>query len=149
MLPTLTLTDTPDEQVYKVIWAKIMEFNIAGSGGPNNYRPLVVVISDPVTQEPLGGLWGWTAYTFMHVSLLYIPEEMRTSGLGRQIMKMAEEEALERECKAAWLDTFSFQARAFYEKLGFEVFGQIEDYPPGHSRYFLKKVFSVASKCCS
>jgi hypothetical protein len=40
-----------------------------------------------------------------------------------------------------WLDTFSFQARPFYEKLGYEVFGQLEDYPRGHSRYFLQKRF--------
>ncbi|MDB5536981.1 MAG: Acetyltransferase family protein, partial [Devosia sp.] len=38
-----------------------------------------------------------------------------------------------------WLDTFSFQARPFYEKLGYSVFGTIPDYPPGGARYFLSK----------
>jgi ribosomal protein S18 acetylase RimI-like enzyme len=40
-----------------------------------------------------------------------------------------------------WLDTFSFQARGFYEKLGYTVFGEIENHPPGHSRFFLRKIF--------
>jgi len=49
--------------------------------------------------------------------------------------------AMRRGCSGAWLDAFSFQARGFYEKLGYAVFGSIEDYPPGHSRFFLKKTF--------
>lgn len=54
-------------------------------------------------------------------------------------MRLAEEEAVRRGCLGAWLDTFSFQARGFYERLGYSVFGVIEGYPPGHSRFFLKK----------
>ncbi len=49
------------------------------------------------------------------------------------------EEAARRGCRYAWLDAFSFQARGFYEKLGYTVLGTLEDSPPGHSRYFLKK----------
>jgi hypothetical protein len=41
-----------------------------------------------------------------------------------------------------WLDTYSFQARGFYERLGYTVFGTINDYPPGHSRFFLTKTLS-------
>jgi hypothetical protein len=46
---------------------------------------------------------------------------------------------MRRGCHGVWLDTFTFQARGFYERLGYSVFGAIEDYPPGHSRHFLKK----------
>lgn len=38
-----------------------------------------------------------------------------------------------------YLDTFDFQARPFYERHGYEVFGTLDDYPPGHSRFFLRK----------
>ena len=54
-------------------------------------------------------------------------------------MRTAEEVARERGCAGIWLDTFSFQARGFYEKLGYTVFGRIDDYPPGQSRFWLRK----------
>jgi cation transport ATPase len=47
--------------------------------------------------------------------------------------------AAERGCRHAHLDTFSYQARPFYERLGYRLFGELENYPPGHSRFFLRK----------
>jgi hypothetical protein len=52
---------------------------------------------------------------------------------------MAEDEGRRRGCKYAYLDTLSFQARPFYEKHGWEVFATQDDYPLGHTRWFLKK----------
>lgn len=66
-------------------------------------------------------------------------ELIRGQGVGRQLLGRAEAEAAARGCRNAHLDTFSFQARGFYESLGYEVFGALGDYPPGHSRYFLHK----------
>ena len=75
-----------------------------------------------------------------------MPESARGRGLGRTLMRQAEDVALRRGCHGAWLDTFSFQARGFYEKLGYTVFGSIDDYPPGHSRFFMKKVLVPAAR---
>ena len=47
--------------------------------------------------------------------------------------------AASRGCFAATLDTHSFEALGFYQKRGYEVFGTLEDYPPGHTKYFLRK----------
>ena len=44
-----------------------------------------------------------------------------------------------RGCRYAHLDTFSYQARPFYDRLGYRLFGELENYPPGHSRFFLRK----------
>ena len=144
MIPRITLTDAPDDKAIKTIAAQISEFNLFGAGRSNEYRPLAVILSDPETAEPIGGLWGWTSFSFLHINLLFVPEQMRKLGLGRQLMEIAEEEAVQRGCRGAWLDTFSFQARGFYERLGYISFGCIEDYPPGHSRYFLKKTLPAA-----
>jgi hypothetical protein len=54
---------------------------------------------------------------------------------------MAEAEARSRGCVGSYLDTFSFQARPFYEKQGYSLFATIADYPPPHSRFFLSKRF--------
>ena len=54
-------------------------------------------------------------------------------------MQLAEGEAKRRGCHGAHLDTLSSQALPFYQKLGYTVFGQIDDLPVGHARYYLKK----------
>ena len=144
----ITLTDTPDDGMIKALAKKLMDFNKVGSGRPLDYRSLTILVTHPDTDELLGGLWGSTAYSYLHIELLYLPEDLRGAGLGRRLMAQAEEEAIQRRCRGVWLDTFSFQARGFYERLGYTVFGTFEDYPPGHSRFFLRKNFEI-KECAS
>jgi GNAT superfamily N-acetyltransferase len=63
----------------------------------------------------------------------------RGGGHGARLLAAAEAYALERGCGGAFLDTFSFQARPFYERHGYEVFATLPDFPPGHDRFFLRK----------
>jgi GNAT superfamily N-acetyltransferase len=86
-----------------------------------------------------GGLLGYTHWNWLFVSHLWVHEPLRGRGLGRELLGRAEAEAAARGCRNAHLDTFSFQARDFYESRGYVVFGTLDDYPPGHSRYFLQK----------
>jgi len=58
-------------------------------------------------------------------------------------MKRAEAEAIARGCRGAWLDTFAFQARPFYEQLGYTCFGELNDYPTGFARYFMNKALDT------
>jgi len=143
MTPKITLTDTPDDVMTKALTKKLMDFNKIRSGRPLDYRSLTIFVTHPDTDELLGGLWGSTAYSYLHIELLYLPEDLRNAGLGRRLMAQAEGEAIQRRCRGVWLDTFSFQARGFYERLGYNVFGTFEDYPPGHSRFFLRKYFEI------
>jgi GNAT superfamily N-acetyltransferase len=64
---------------------------------------------------------------------------VRKRGFGKELMKRAETYAIERGCTDAYLDTFSFQARPFYEKLGYRVFGTLENHPVGHQHFFMTK----------
>jgi GNAT superfamily N-acetyltransferase len=139
MTPKITMTDTPEPQMRRAIVDPLIRFNLSRSERPEGYRPLVILLSHPDTDEILGGLWAEIYYGHLHVDLLFVPEALRRSGIGRQILTQAEQEASRRGCRGVWLDTFSFQARGFYERLGYTAFGLIEDYPPGHSRFFLKK----------
>jgi GNAT superfamily N-acetyltransferase len=70
---------------------------------------------------------------------LWVAETLRRKGIGRQLLARAEEFAVQNDCRHIHLDTFDFQARGFYEKNGFNVFGTIEDYPIGQKRYYLIK----------
>jgi GNAT superfamily N-acetyltransferase len=139
--PKLTLTASPTSAQRRAIVDPLVEFNET-QAGPENYRPLAILVSDAATDNVVGGLWGSTANSYLHIDLLFLPNELRRIGLGRRLMKDAEEEAIRRGCRGAWLDTYSFQARGFYERIGYAVFGAIPDYPPGHSRFFLMKALS-------
>ena len=87
----------------------------------------------------VGGLPPWWYSNWMFIELLFVPEQLRGQDFGTQLMAKAESYARERGMTGIWLHTFSFQARGFYEKLGYTVFGQLPDYPEGHSRFFLQK----------
>ena len=138
---TLVLTDVNDEALRKAIVAPLVAYNDA-QAGPGNSRALVVAVRDE-SGTVVGGLWGWTSYEWLFTQLLVVPEALRGGGLGRRMMALAEDEARARGCRGAWLDTFEFQARGFYERLGYEVFGEIADYPKGYARYFLRKTFAA------
>jgi GNAT superfamily N-acetyltransferase len=140
MIPTITLTDSPDAAARRAILGPLVAFNAIGAGRPEDHRPLAVLLSDPATGAVIGGLWGATMFDHLHVDLLFVPESVRRSGIGRRLMRDAETEAVRRGCIGAWLDTYSFQTRGFYERIGYAVFGEIADYPPGHRRIFLKKM---------
>ncbi|KFC68571.1 putative acetyltransferase [Devosia sp. LC5] len=101
-----------------------------------------LVLKRPDDGSVEGGLTARISFNHMFVEMLVVPERLRGQGVGRQLMQQAEAVARERGCAGIWLDTFSFQAPGFYEKLGYAVFGAIGNYPPGHSRFFLHKPLS-------
>ena len=98
-----------------------------------------LLLKHPETDAVEGGLTARIGFGWMFIEYLFVPERLRGEGLGKRLMAQAETKAREQDCTGIWLDTFSFQARPFYEKLGFTVFGEIGDYPPGKSRFFLQK----------
>jgi GNAT superfamily N-acetyltransferase len=80
--------------------------------------------------------WGF----IVHIDLLFVDENHRHQGLGRFLIEKIESEAKKLGAGMAQTDTFDFQAKDFYLKQGYEVFGEIENSPrPGHKRFYLKK----------
>lgn len=132
-----------DDEVAKAarrpIAAVIDAFNDQASGISDPSRLLAITIRDPESGEITGGLHGVSYYGWLFIELLVIPERYRGQRLGTRLMQQAEAAACDRGCIGVWLDTFSFQARSFYEKLGYKVFGEIADFPPGKSRFWLRK----------
>jgi GNAT superfamily N-acetyltransferase len=140
MHPTFELTDDDHPALRAAVLAPLKAFN-ESRAGPGGHRPLNVLLKDE-GGAVTGGLWGMTGYGYLYVQLLAVPETLRGQGIGAELMAMAETEAQARGCTGAWLDTFEFQARGFYEKLGYRCFGEIPDYPPGFARYFLRKTLA-------
>jgi GNAT superfamily N-acetyltransferase len=73
-----------------------------------------------------------------------VAEPPRGHGYGERLLQAAEKEARTHGCRGVFLSTFSFQARPFYERFGYEVFGELPDYPTGHAYYFMKKALPDA-----
>ena len=89
--------------------------------------------------ELKGGLIGRVLAGWLHIGTLWVDAEYRRRGWGAELMRNAEEEASAKGCTYVWLDTFEFQARPFYERLGYECFGVLNDHPIGHTHYFMYK----------
>lgn len=133
----LISTEPTDKQVAE-LWQKLNAFS-ASKTGPLDYTQLLLE-SRNAAGELEGGLIGKVFYRWLYVELLWVAEEARGRGIGTQLLTTGEDHAKARGCRHAWLDTFSFQAPDFYAKRGYIVFGELEDYPPGHRRFFLRKV---------
>ena len=141
MEPKVTLTDAPDRQAEKVIGEGLRRYNVEQSGVDDS-RPLAVIVSDPETGEPIGGLLGRTSRGVLFVDLVFLPDAVRGDGLGRRIVRMAEDEGRRRGCGAAVLYTSSFRAPGFYERHGWRRFGEIPSQPPGTSRIYFTKALA-------
>ncbi|WP_330656258.1 GNAT family N-acetyltransferase [Alkaliphilus flagellatus] len=70
---------------------------------------------------------------------LWVKEEHRSKGLGSQLLGEIEKTAKEYSCHIVHLDTFDFQAKDFYIKQGYDIYGVLDDCPQGHKRYYMKK----------
>ena len=78
-------------------------------------------------------------WNILYIDILWVEENYRNYGFGKRLLLDIEKTASEKGCYLVDLDTFDFQALGFYEKLGYEIFGKLDDSPKNHCRYFLKK----------
>lgn len=88
----------------------------------------------------IGGLVGNIYWQCCHVDYLWVDESYREKKYGTMLLQKIEEFAREKNCLFMHLDTLSFQALGFYKKCGYSVFGELDGYPDGIVRYYLKKV---------
>jgi GNAT superfamily N-acetyltransferase len=129
--------DEPGESEWRTIGGGIRDYNHQQAGDDKS-QSLCFVLCTP-DEAIVGGLIGSTYWNWLHVDLLWVRDELRGRGYGHRLLTVAEEEARRRGALNAYLDTFSFQALDFYEQHGYQVFGELEDFPAGYQRYFLRK----------
>ncbi len=94
----------------------------------------------------VGGIVGDVFGKYVYVAQLWVLESLRNKGCGTRLLNMAEEQAMELGCEYAHTDTYTFEARPFYERNGYELFGMLSDYVEGHSKCFLKKTLEKGRK---
>jgi len=115
-------------------------FNVAATGD-SYYSPLAIFIRDgrgTILGGALGHVWGG----WLDLASLWVTEPLRGRGYGRKLLEAAEREARAQGCRGVVLTTFSFQAKPFYERCGYEVIADVPDYPVGHTYHVLEKALS-------
>ncbi|CAN5574961.1 GNAT family N-acetyltransferase [soil metagenome] len=137
--PVIRETETPSLASYQQ-GLKVLRAATTAVVGPPDNRDFALLITAPGDEAVRGGLWGQSRWGAFYVDMLVVPEGLRRTGLGTTLMARAETEARRRGCHLMWLDTYAFQARPFYERLGFAVFGQMDGPPPIYPRWFMRKV---------
>jgi len=138
MTEDLRLCFEPDNEPAKLFVTNgVDNFNIAVTGQPAYYPVSYFLKTND--GEILGGLLGMIWGGWLHIKIVWVAEPVRKKGQARRLIAAAEEYARRRGCHGSYLETFSFQARPMYEKLGYRLFGEIADCPPGHTQYFLSK----------
>lgn len=122
--PIIVLTDQPDDADVAVVEAGLDEFNEKAAGFLDR-RSLAVFLKDPSSGRVVGGLTGRTSLGLLFVDYFYLPPHLRGSGLGSQLLRAAEDEAVRRGCRTGVLYTINFQAPDFYRRNGWHVFGEV------------------------
>jgi GNAT superfamily N-acetyltransferase len=132
----LTINDHASAEECAMIIGGLVSFNDTAAS-PAHHRGLNVIAR--ANNVVVAGLLGFTNWNWLFIQQLWVAEGVRGQKIGAQLVAAAESEAAARGCTHAHVDTFGFQALPFYQKLGYVIFGQLEDYPAGQTRYFLQK----------
>lgn len=112
----------------------------ASHGHPRKTDTFSIVLKND-NQQFLGCVIVTFLWNGMEIQTLWVEESIRKLGWGRKLMLAAEAEALKRGCTLAYTNTFTWQAPQFYEKLGYTLYGKLENFPAGSElSYFCKKL---------
>ncbi|HLM68004.1 MAG TPA: GNAT family N-acetyltransferase [Longimicrobium sp.] len=138
-MPDLRISVEPEASVAdrQQVEDGLIAFN-AARGGLRDIPRVTVLLRD-ASGAIHGGVLGVVLWTWLYVDSLWVADAHRGAGHGSRLLQAAEDEAVRMGCRSVHLDTFGFQARPFYEKRGYRVFGELADYPQGQSRYYLWK----------
>jgi GNAT superfamily N-acetyltransferase len=142
-MPTLTVEVPADGASTDAVASGLRAWNsqFIDTAPPSRFN---IVLRDE-RDTIVGGCLCEVRWTWLYVDVLWVSDAHRGAGFGTELLAAAEAEARRHGCTMAYLDTLSFQARPFYESLGWTLFGTQEGYPPGQTRYFLQKDLSLTS----
>lgn len=143
----MEIKDIEDSNFEKIISTKLHKFNrencewILRNTEENPTKTNYCNFGAYDNGKLIGGAVGYIAWKWYFLDQLWIEEEHRKSGIGTKIINKIEEYAKDNNLLGVRMETWSFQARGFYEKMGYNVYATFEDCPPGTIDYFLRKRF--------
>lgn len=105
---------------------------------PAESEPLNIYVEDD-SGELMAGLVAETFGNWLEIEYLFVKENLRGHGIGSQLLQQAESEAKKRNCRYAFVNTYQFQAPAFYQKYGYKEVFTLKDYPYTGQRHYYQK----------
>jgi len=141
-MPTVTfdtIDDPPSESLQPIHEGLVAYDRTQLADRPPAESCRVAVLARADDGAVIGGIVGELFYDWLHVSTLWVDESHRKQNIGSQLVSALEGAAITHGVFHSHLETTSFQALGFYQKQGYEIFGQLEGKPAGHTWYYLKK----------
>ena len=138
---TVAVERNPDQTTIRSVQSGLFNSNVQ-STGDGTFGSVFVAARD-ATSTVIGGIvgeayWGWVNFT-----TVWVDPAHRRRGLASSMLIAAEAEAVRMGYTQAHLDTFSFQSPGLYLRSGYEIFGKLEGFPKGSTRYFMRKALMV------
>jgi GNAT superfamily N-acetyltransferase len=134
---TLDVDEQPSADDLRQIIDGVRAYNqgIIGHGPPRAVASFLREDDGQIVGGAHGELWGRS----VHIAAMWVAESQRGKGHGAALLRAVEESAVKHGATLAYVETTSFQARPFYESLGYRVFGELEGIDEGHTLFFLRK----------
>lgn len=139
---TVVVEPDPDPDAVQQLRSNLAAYNVAQMHGDDRYTEVMLTLRDQAGVMR-GGVVVGLFWGIAEIDFLWVHDDLRGQGFGRELLAAAERQAFEQGCQYAYLTTYSFQAPQFYQKMGYEIVAEIKDYPPGHTKYTLKKALQV------
>lgn len=142
--PAWSLILDPDSELVEELRSRLAAYNVAHASIEDETR--FGVFGRDSQGDLVAGLYARSWGRLLEIRMLWVHDNLRAKGIGRQLLLIAEQEARRRNCRQIVLDTFTFQAPEFYTKLGFETFGVVEGFPEGIKKYYMRKTLDTNEK---
>jgi GNAT superfamily N-acetyltransferase len=117
---------------------KLSKFNSDVAGDPLFSEVLFAAVDEDGIE--LGAVLATKDWNWLNIQVLFVEEKERCTGVGSALLAQIEKWGMDNGCNKIHLDTFTFQAVAFYERRGYKEFGRLKNFPSGHDRVFMMKI---------
>ncbi len=148
-LDKIVYSDINTQERRKLISNKLIEFDKSQSfkvtqcyESENDSPDFIEIYAEVKPQKLVGGLVSYIDWGWLDIDTIWLEEDYRGKGIGKYLIISAEQKAIDKGIKRAKLCTFDFQALPVYKKLGYKVYGKVEDFYEGHTLYYLQKKLS-------
>jgi len=137
MTYTIDFSANPSDQEIDAICKGLAE-HAEQVMGYSSFEPFGFLAHDE-TGGLIAGCTGVLMFGVLYIKLLWVDDVARGKGLGQRLIQKAESFAKDKHCRYITVETFNWQAKGFYEKLGFKIEHVYDGYDADSKFYFLRK----------